>query len=763
MNESRLGADDRAPVPWSLKSAAGLSIAAVLMLIIAVSVATYRLRAEQNRTEFWVDHTYRVIDTLHDVQAGLTAARGAVDRFLVTGTNGFAQQLDEAAGRVLGDMSDLETLVADNALQHRRAAVLAKVMTDRFAEWRAMGAPEPERRSAALATEFDERARQADADLSEKIGTMIDTEKELLQQRQQDARKAVDGSLWLVGGVLSLALVGLVLAGFFVGREVRRRRAAYQEIFELKRGLERVNDEISETNRRFAAMASNVPGVVYQRVMKPDGSISYTYISGGIRKLLGVEPEAILADASVWHDRIHTDDLSRTFESVRESARTLRPWTIDVRMIRSDGSIIWCHGTMNPARREDGSVVWDGFMGDITDRVRMQTELTAAREAAEASTRAKSEFLATMSHEIRTPMNGVLGFTDLLLDTNLDPEQRRHAATIRDSARALLVLLNDILDYSRIEAGRIDLERTDFAVAATVDGAISIVRETAARKGLALSSTVDPDVPPFVKGDTYRLRQVLLNLLGNAIKFTERGAVDLRVSSSGTVDGLVELRFAVRDTGVGIAPEVRDKLFDSFTQADSSIARKHGGSGLGLSISKRLVELMGGTIGVDSVPGQGSMFWFTVRMPRGEAPIEAAVTVPSEPGTSYRILVVDDAEMNRRLATLMLKAAGHDVDTAASGAAAVEAVQTKTYDLVLMDLQMPGMDGYEATTRIRALPGAVARVPIVAMTANAMAEDVKQTLDAGMNDHVPKPIEKAALLRAVARWGALGAASIASR
>jgi CheY-like chemotaxis protein len=290
-----------------------------------------------------------------------------------------------------------------------------------------------------------------------------------------------------------------------------------------------------------------------------------------------------------------------------------------------------------------------------------------------------------------------------------------------------------------------------------VDASVSILADAAQQKGLEIVTDVAPDVPFSAIGDPHRLRQILLNLAGNAIKFTERGRVEIKLSCENYDGRRARLRFAVTDTGIGIADEAKAQLFTRFTQVDSSVARKYGGSGLGLSISKQLVEIMGGTIGVDSTPGQGSTFWFMVDLPCSAAvaaadrpaAVETAVT-----GKKLKILLVDDVEMNRRLAALLLKSAGHSVDEADDGARAVDAVRRNVYDLVLMDVQMPGMDGYQATRLIRGLPGVGAHLPIVAMTANAMDEDIRRCRDVGMNGHVAKPVEKAELLRQVARWGA---------
>ncbi|SEQ38426.1 PAS domain S-box-containing protein [Ectothiorhodospira magna] len=690
----------------------------------------------------------------------------------------------------------------------------------------------------------------------------------------------------------------------------RLMMGTHQDITQRKR----MDAALRESHELLRQLSQQIPGVIYQYRYFPDGRQCFPFASDNIWQIYEVTPEEVREDASEAIARIHPDDRKRVTQSITDSFLTLCIWECDYRVVLPQQGLRWLRGTARPQRLEDGSTLWHGYIGDVTDRkvaeqrlgeaIRHARDMAAQAERANA---AKGQFLANMSHEIRTPMNGVIGMTGLLLDSNLDTEQRRHAETILNSAESLLTLINDILDFSKIEAGKLDLEALDFDLRDMLDEAASALAVSAHEKGLEFICTLDPDTPLHLRGDPGRLRQILNNLVGNAIKFTHRGEVSIQVGPASQEADSVLLRFTVTDTGIGIPQDKSALLFQKFSQVDGSTTRNYGGTGLGLAISRQLAELMQGEIGMDSQEGAGSTFWFTVRCslregePEAPPPValrrvrvlvvddhptqqawlrttlrrwgmavdtadngtdalgkiydaleqarlpqvllidqempsmdgetlgqalgtdarltgmyrvimpslsragdaarqqaagfhaclpkpvrqrellavlqrllasrpedlaSAPIIIPRSSRTSTdpsaatvnrgrgRILLVEDNSINQQVALGVLRKQGFKADAVGNGQEAVRAVTQIPYDLILMDVQMPVMDGLQATRAIRALDQAAvpADIPIIAMTAHAMQGDKERCLQAGMNDYITKPLSPSRLATVLARY-----------
>jgi len=387
-----------------------------------------------------------------------------------------------------------------------------------------------------------------------------------------------------------------------------------------------------------------------------------------------------------------------------------------------------------------------GISRDVTERHNDREELHRAKEEAEAANIAKSMFLANMSHEIRTPMNGIIGMTDILQQSQLTEEQQEFVRIISLSGNNLLTIINDILDFSKIEAGRIVMEKIDFKISEPIEETTKLLQFKAQQKGLKLEAEISSKIPELVNGDPLRTKQILINLVNNAIKFTEKGSVKIKIEVIELKKTAIKVLFKVIDSGIGISEEGKQKLFKAFSQTDASTSRKFGGTGLGLTISKRLVELMNGEIGVESENGQGSTFWYTLNysLPAASDMHQENATSSSVEHSVLNILLAEDNPINQRVALFNLKKMGHNVEIAGNGSEALEMFKTKSYDLVLMDIQMPVMDGLESTELIRRFEieqKAKNPIPIIAMTANAMKGDREKFISKGMSGYISKPFK----------------------
>ncbi len=473
--------------------------------------------------------------------------------------------------------------------------------------------------------------------------------------------------------------------------------------------------------------------------------------SDEVYRIFGLEPGTPIT-FDTYAKQVHLDDLFRVRQAVDRTVHEQVPYEMEHRVIRPDGDVRVVQGRGMPIVGPSGAV--ESLVGtvlDITPLHRAQDEIRRARDEAEAANQAKSQFLATMSHEIRTPLNGVIGGLNLLMDTSLSAEQSSHARIALNAGESLLTIINDILDFSKIEAGHLALEYSDFAIDDLIHRVADVISPLAKQKGLPLHVEIDDAVPVHIHADATRIRQIVINLVSNAVKFTDAGSVSIHVTRL-RKDGPV-LRIAVTDTGIGITDTQRATLFQDFHQADASYARRFGGTGLGLAISKRLAEAMGGTIACDSVPGKGSTFALDLPVMPAHAIDDTALSDPDpETALKGRILLAEDSQTNAYVAKAFLKHHEVTIDHVGNGIEAVCAVRERPYDLILMDLSMPEMDGLTATREIRAAEPLHAHIPIIAMTANATTEDEAACRAAGMDDFLTKPVNKPAFIATLARW-----------
>jgi PAS domain S-box-containing protein len=543
----------------------------------------------------------------------------------------------------------------------------------------------------------------------------------------------------------------VAVVSFYSGDERARDDSAIDTMSviatQLSNTLQRMRVEaaLRDTEAQYRQLVETSTDVAW----RIDTSGRFAFVNNASEHVLGWTPEQLrgklfttISDpASMDRDRVALahllsgDELSG-YETVARNA---------------SGGRVHLKLSARPQRNEGGHITGaQGILHDISLDVSTRDALRVARETAEQADAAKSAFLANMSHEIRTPMTGILGTAELILDSELSPDQRRSVELIMASGETLLTIINDILDLSKIEAGQLQLEDISLDLHDVLRDTVTIMNSSARNKGIDLVLEIRNEVPRTVRGDPTRLKQVLNNLVSNAIKFTATGGVTVAVSPLSRKGQIAAVAFAVRDTGIGIPREAIERIFEPFRQADLSTTRTHGGTGLGLSISRRLVEMMGGTLEVHSVPGQGSVFHFTLGFHVVEAQAEApsARPVARAKQKDLRILLVEDNPVNQQVAGTMLRRRGHHVDIANNGRKGVDAVAQQTYDVVLMDLQMPVLDGLAATAEIRANEKGT-RVPIIALTANAASGEREKVIAAGMDDYLAKPFRAIDLIQAV--------------
>ncbi|WP_052507392.1 PAS domain S-box protein [Desulfonatronovibrio magnus] len=571
-----------------------------------------------------------------------------------------------------------------------------------------------------------------------------------------------------------------------------RARPEDDMIYAVARNItDRVDAEqkLAARDRLLSKLSEQVPGAIYQFQINPDGTSCFPFASAGIWDVYEVSPEEVRLDATKVYSRIQPHEYDRVAESIEESSKNLSIWHCEYWVNLPAKGERYLKGIARPEKMSDNTVIWHGYLADKTEEKAIEQDLVKARDEAEKASRAKSEFLANMSHEIRTPMAGIMGALEMMSALTRDEESQKIINMTLDSANSLKQIIDDILDLSKVEAGKLEICSEQFDIAALLDKAVSLYSFQAREKNIELKSWIADDVPRFLIGDAHRISQVLRNLINNAIKFTPQGEVNVRLSSRNISRAKAELVFEVEDTGVGINAEFMPRLFESFSQADISYSKSKQGTGLGLSISNKLVKLMGGKIEVQSEPGYGSIFSFHLSFILPESDTQQQAFDRSVPGSELKltrdgqfemplkVLVAEDVQVNQHYIEFILKRMGCTADIVDNGSTAVQRFREKKYDIILMDIQMPQIDGVEATRQIREIEddhspafekehqaqsdnnsqmqGRGSRTPIIALTAYAMAEDREKFLKSGMDGFVSKPVNEGELFQEMSRLLAL--------
>ncbi|HUI05907.1 MAG TPA: ATP-binding protein [Verrucomicrobiae bacterium] len=747
---------------WSIEKKMTVGFALALLLALIIAPVSYLAMDQLTKANERINQTHKVLAKLGEALSVMQRVETDSRGFALVGDERFLRLYEPVIARVGQRMADLQALADRDAVLRRKLDVLAPLVDQKLALANELVAL---RKRRGLATAARKLGTDHDRELMEQIrSTIADMEAaENLRLGAQEVRAKVSARHVLL---LLSALTGLIVAllGFLFHMitvdRIQRTRA---------------EEELRESDLRFRIVARATNEAVWDWNLANNA----VWWNHGLQALFGHELGQVGFDRGWWERNLHPEDRQRVVTGVQDVLDGSEDfWSAEYRLRRADGSYADIFDRGYVLRDRQGRAErMIGALQDISERKR-ELESARARDAALESNRLKSQFLANMSHEIRTPMNSIIGMTGLLLNTELTEEQREFAETVRLSGESLLTIINDILDFSKIEAGKLTFEMVNFDPRETIGEVVQLLAEQAQTKKLKLTAAPASDLPAAVCGDPGRLRQVLTNLTGNAVKFTHEGEVIVHARKDNETDTHVVIRFEVVDTGIGIPEEARARLFEPFSQVDPSTTRRYGGTGLGLAICKQLVELMGGQIGVESVPGEGSTFWFTTRLEKATAPtngssLEPAVDQIPQQGLSpagpaqFRkrghILVAEDNAFNQKVILRQLQEMGHNVDAVADGIEALEALQRIPYDLILMDCQMPEMDGYKATAEIRRREGKARHTPIIAMTAHVMKEDKDKCLAAGMDDFLSKPVRVAKLENVLTHWLTRSAASRSGR
>ena len=721
---------------------AGYWAAAAVIAVMAWSL--YRATVSVQRQTQLIDHSVEVLATVSEMGEAMSRANAAQLSFLLSLDDAFVERRERSFDEGQDRLGRLQRLTTDDPAMQARLKTLEGLIGERR---RFMLDDERIRRSAAPGRWPDPAHAASSASIVSLYGELRDSGRASLLVYRVALQRVIRDVLVQLGVAVLVAVTLMIPAYIAYSRHARARVGA---------------------ERKLRDLAESVPGAVFQYRSLPDGTGRYEFLSRGVERLRGVDAAAGRADPHRIFETILEEDRKEFLAVMAAAEISGNEIQHDYRLKAKDGQLRWLRTHAAPRREEDGSILWSGHWSDVTQKLILSRALAESKEVAEAASRAKTTFLTTMSHEIRTPMNGVLGMLELLGRTQLNAEQRTMLQVIDDSGRGLLRIIDDSLDFSKIEAGKLDLNPQPTSIAHVVGGVFAIYAGVADEKGLQLTRAVDERISPAVMIDSLRLRQVLGNLVSNAIKFTSQGRVEVKAELIDRAAGSDLIRFTVKDTGIGIPEDVQKQLFRPFFQAGAGTAHVYGGTGLGLVICERLVTMMGGAIGVASEPGVGTTMMVSISaavadpksLPRkgGAASLapahRAAPTPAAAEAEGTLLLLADDHPTNRLILLRQVNMLGYAAEVAQDGFEALDKWRSGRFALLVTDCEMPQMDGYELAKHIRAAEalGGIARTPIIACTAYAVQGQAEKCVAAGMDDYLSKPVDLKRLGEKLARW-----------
>jgi signal transduction histidine kinase/DNA-binding response OmpR family regulator len=738
----------------SFKSIARIAFVAAAAVILLCGWVLHSASVRATESTRSVNHTLEVIKAFHDVDEQISHAESAQRGYLLTAAETFLEERDQALAAENVTVIAIKELTTDNKGQQRRVSRLEELNAQRISIMH-----ENERRLKAEGTEsvhtwmaagLGRATAKAMYDLTNHMEQeemrLLEVRRAAERQRHESAQVALFAALLISVAVLIPGYLGFIV-------QFRARHNA---------------------ERKLRGMADSLPGAAYQaRSDAHGGSIRFEFVSSSLEELFGITRESMVQKADLFWACVLEEDRPAFVAAVENSTRTLEPLRHDFRIKRAAGETRWIRSCASVRKEPDGSFLWNGYWADISGQRLLERALHDAKDAAEAGNRTKSIFLATMSHEIRTPMNGVLGMLELLSLTTLDAEQRTTLEVVRESGRSLQRIIDDILDFSKIEAGKLEVRPAVASIASTVKTVSNIFSGNASSKQVDLTCYIDPQISPALFVDPMRLRQILNNFVSNALKFTEKGRIEIKAELLGRASGEERVRFSVADTGIGISKEDQARLFQPFVQAASEITPRFGGTGLGLTICKRLAEMMGGSIDMVSAVGVGTTMTLELSLPIANAkdlpeddPVgppdfmrttelrRRAPDITSAEAEGTLALLADDHPTNRSLIVRQINLLGYAAESAENGIVAFEKWKSGRFGILITDCNMPEMNGYELTRRIRELEATKGgkRIPILACTANALGGEAEICFAAGMDDYLAKPVQLNELKKKLDQW-----------